>query len=456
MWLEILSRMPIDSLLVCKCVCRSWRDIGNYLMDSQSVPLCGILLRFGSNNIPEYGTYICMQTKKSILMQNHEFTVHNGYKKSLLDFSALGDGNFNNPDPERRGCFYAMHQGLLLLSFYRGIYEVRNPITKEVFVVPGKKRCSDGMMTPGMIIRLPTPPGCKCDFMVIRLCCYNWNSIEVYRSKTGVWERSPLELNNEFLNNHNISLSTVNNYVALVDGSDSYLFLLANICGVVLKFRDQKSPERVDDQYTFPLPQLVRERLRNTRLWDCGGILHISGNDSNGTWIWKHPDDYASSTKADTWAWIPLRKINNTDFVVEPSLGINNHTTVWPLACHPDVAVVYFLVQSSVFAYDLTIDILEKITDIHNPLENVSKVVGFPFKPCLSLLNVAKITDIDSDHLNVGGIDNHHMNIGGIDNHHMNIGNINNLGGLSSFLSSALPILLLVLAFALVFFSRSD
>ncbi|KAK9750761.1 hypothetical protein RND81_02G219800 [Saponaria officinalis] len=140
LWVEILSKLPIKSLVKTRIVSSSWNLMASHISNkTRHLPQCGLLL--GSPNI-----YLCLKTKTITYSQledpSDDVVFDSGYEDGCLgglsfNFSVLLEVEPLNPDSrEVYLIFSIVHRGLQLIVLDNGAHHVHNPATNEVFVIP--------------------------------------------------------------------------------------------------------------------------------------------------------------------------------------------------------------------------------------------------------------------------------------------------------------------------------
>ncbi|KAK9707258.1 hypothetical protein RND81_07G184400 [Saponaria officinalis] len=306
-----------------------------------------------------------------------------------FDFSPI---RICNPtSTETNGYFFTIDGGLLLVTFKDGTRQVHNPATKQVIMVPKSKLVEKYNLyyhrpeeVTGIIVNLRSEFFGHCRFLVIRLCRQK-KKMEVYHSSSRSWSMHTIRLDE--LQLFDVKWST-NNYVVLPKQKalGFSLFLLAINRGIAIKSNNTRNK-----YYGFPLPKDVPvygSNPDNIRISGCKNVLHLFYHNNTGLWIWK-----AGSTKVDKWTWIPVLVIsNNCTRLCKPvgrkhltKLVLNPIARVIPLCCHPSDRIVFLLVKSSIFAYHLKKDTMERIVDM-NDEDSLNISLILPFQPCLSNL----------------------------------------------------------------------
>ncbi|KAK9726106.1 hypothetical protein RND81_05G190600 [Saponaria officinalis] len=424
-WFEIFTRLSFKSLLTCRAVCKSWKNkILRLQDDSELLPLCGLILKssFGVSNINNVDmNYINLTTKevtnlrpndpKSLIVNvasngNDEYRLMSDlsfdfgglygrnpsqvplswpkcYGKELtFDFDKL----WIDKRPESPSCFFAIHQGLVLVVHEDGNYVVHNPLTRKVTRLPKPPSFKqyDSKDLPlekvGLIIKASI---CclsnRCRYLVVRVCRIS-RVIEVYMSYREPlrWRVYKLKLDEELIQACWYWENTV------VSCRTKTLFFLTNKDrGVAIRFWERYPPAA----YGFGLPRLVQEGFENARLGVFQDSLHLSYYNSNGVWIWKHVID---GTKVTSDTWIPILEVSRDRQLCKPLAMrclcnvLNAGSLVVPLAFHPFAAVVFFCIQSCIFAYDLDLDTFDKIAEIPEIVHQGSSPAVLPYAPCLA------------------------------------------------------------------------
>ncbi|XP_021719230.1 uncharacterized protein LOC110686921 [Chenopodium quinoa] len=143
----------------------------------------------------------------------------------------------------------------------------------------------------------------------------------------------------------------------------------------------------------IPLPKLLDGKHLSTKLMVCDSTLHLSYYDIGTLCIWRSDKEIRRpGATSVTWAWIRKLVITNTlELSILPFIKTNaqkhlakafdaGHSVV-PLTCLRDAPIIFLLVNSTtIYAYNYTIDFLEKIGDIKD-CDDVACVSIF--KPCL-------------------------------------------------------------------------
>ncbi|KAK9750786.1 hypothetical protein RND81_02G221900 [Saponaria officinalis] len=409
-WLEIVSRLSIKSLIVSQSVCKLWRNIFFTLhkkIDANPlcVPLCGLLLiSFGRNadlrNKINCFSYFCFRNKRNFITRQDSFENNSiyssGFERGLLndlsfDFSAM-HGVFPGT-ADSRFISFVMHGGLILLTLRDCTSQVYNPATNQIHFMPnspivekyGFDNHTDAEK-PGLIIQLPSCfIGQKCRFMVVRFC-FLMRIMEVYNGVTREWRRYRLKLGREFLSSASCHLQ---NYVCFFENRILSLYVLTNKgCGIAIKFMRSMSPEM--KRYCFPLPEVVVHEYSRARLWECEETLYLSFYSMIGLWIWK-----AGSTQVDSWTWVSVLEISPERQSCMPvareclsKLVLNDIVQVIPHVFHPNFPILYLVVDSSMFAYNLKTDTLDKIGELKD-LEYGDLDFVHTYKPCFSIMDTS-------------------------------------------------------------------
>ncbi|KAK9750791.1 hypothetical protein RND81_02G222100 [Saponaria officinalis] len=287
---------------------------------------------------------------------------------------------------------FVLHGGLLLLTSEDCTSQMHNPATKQIHFMPKSEitekygfRRHTRVEEPGLIIQLPPRNDYqKCRFMVVRFC-FQMRIMEVYYSSRRKWIRCPLKLGKERLSSITYQLQ---NYVAFFESGVLSLYVLVNEGrGMAIKFKGRMNSKM--KQYCFPLPEVVLGDCR-ARLWECEETLYLTFYKITELWIWK-----AGSTQVDTWEWVPLLEFSSARQLCMPvarehlcEVVLNRYVRVVPLACHPNLPLLYLAVKSSLFSYNLKTDTLNRIGEIKDFDKRCLDFVH-TFKPCFRLMDAS-------------------------------------------------------------------
>ncbi|XP_074321345.1 uncharacterized protein LOC141657862 isoform X1 [Silene latifolia] len=410
-WLEIFSRLPFKSLFISRCVCKSWRNIIFTLeniidTDPMYIPVCGLFLACLEPIKKRSFSYICLRTKTCSITHfdspENNLYYSSGFESGLLsdlsfDFSIIY--NFTDHARDSRFVSFIPAGGLIVVALDDYNWEVHNPTTKQIYVVPTSPRtakhgfeCRNGWELPGHVIKLPSRlTEQRCGFIFVIF----WTKLrvmEVYYSMTRMWREYDLTLDAEVMASGNYWLAF--NYVVCDESGVLCMYLLTDKgVGVTVKF--EGSTKSVMDQYCFPLPQvIVGNYINNSKIWGCENSLYLSYYNDTGLWIWK-----AGCTQIDAWVWVPMLEINPARQLCKPvarehlsKVVLNARARVMVLACHPDVAIIYLMVKSSVFAYNLNTDTLDMICDVKDEGDEHTNFIysAVTFKPFLNFMDAGE------------------------------------------------------------------
>ncbi|KAK9750790.1 hypothetical protein RND81_02G222000 [Saponaria officinalis] len=223
--------------------------------------------------------------------------------------------------------------------------------------------------------------------MVVRFC-FHMRIVEVYCSVSCMWRNYPLKLDDEFMSSVSFQFQ---NYVSLFESGVLSLYVLTQKgCGIAIKFKGCVNSEVQQFCFPLPLPEVIGCKTCLVRIWECEETLYLIAHTPTGVWIWK-----AGSTQVDTWAWVPVFEISPARQLCKPAARkhlsnfvLDDCVRFIPLAFHPNFPVWYLAVESSMFAYNLNTDSLERIGEVKD-LEHRSLYFVHTYKPCLNFMDAS-------------------------------------------------------------------
>ncbi|XP_074321195.1 uncharacterized protein LOC141657759 [Silene latifolia] len=410
-WLEIFSRLPIKSLFISRCVCKLWRNniftLGNIIdTDPMYIPLCGLFLVCLRPDKKDSFCYICLRTKTCFITRfntpKNNLYYSSGFESGLLadlsfDFSIIY--KFTKRARDKRFLAFTVSGGLIVVALHDASWEVRNPATKQIYVVPKSPttakhgfKCHNTWEIGGHIIKLPSRLTEQRSGFIFVMFSTQLSITEVYYSMTRTWKKYDMMLDAEVMAPGNYWHAL--NYVVCNESGVLCLYVLTNKgLGVALKFEGSMNSEM--SQYCFPLPKVVVAGvMNNTKIWECENSLYLSYYNPTGLWIWK-----AGCTQIDAWAWVPLIEIKPARQWCKPvarehlsKVVLDATVRVIVLAWHPDVAVVYLMVKSSIFAYNLNTDTLDTICGVKDDGDGRTdcNYYAVTFKPFLNFMDAGE------------------------------------------------------------------
>lgn len=422
-WIQIMLKLPIKSLHICKCVSKTWHSHVLHIFDTQKgleLPPCGILFHimrvpggFGYDNENDVkqefelgylslGDYKITKWSKddqtgsaTLEMTDHQNThgdYHNGNTSGLLlgNLTIKFGGWISNAKKYR---LWNMHRGLMLSIVDSHTYHVYNPATNEVFVLP-KSPSQLSRYQPTELATIINFSDClfstECNFSVISFSkdtrtVKSMVLVEIYSSNKHQWSASEFPLEKEvYLERWNVSGAVF---------LDSTLYFMTNkrhVVAVQFHSRDEVS------LYSIRLPSCIKRGFVESQLDVSQGCLYLSNRKFPNLWIWKHD---GRSTDSDPWIPQLIFKKSGTS-VCQPLVEkffrqvAREHISPHIIIIHPEEPVVFIDVESSIFAFHLFNGTVEKIAE--RSKEEIHLVgTAFIYSPCFASLKRLKPTNPD-------------------------------------------------------------
>lgn len=390
-WLQILTKLPIKPLNICKCVSKTWCYlILKILSHKKSIhglvfPLSVKSCEFGDPNLKIHYTYMSLKDGNIRMRIDSNIWNHNGSSSATVEISDSDcDGNltldFAGLGEYVKGYHWTIHRGLLLIVPDGRTCQVHNPATKEVFVLPLSPTLEETKRVPSCrterlatIINLSDSfLTTKCSFRVVRFSKER-RLIEVYYSDKREWVISHFKLHKVV---HTASWC-LKNTVFL---EDTLYFLTAKRYAVVVKFGNGSGGEEVC-VYCLHLPEPVSEGFHRAVLGGSQGCLYLSYHHFSNLWIWKD-----SGYSNGTHAWTPQLILNGSEPLTQFE---GNMSRVVPIAFDPDSPVVFIYVRPFIFALHLMNDTMETIAKL-NEGERLAGHLALLYSPCFGSLECLK------------------------------------------------------------------
>ncbi|XP_021862342.2 uncharacterized protein [Spinacia oleracea] len=304
-WIEIMLKLPIKPLHICKCVSKTWHYHVLHISETQKgleLPTCVILfeimrldvkrefdlcyLSLGDYKITKWS--MDDQTENATLEMTDHQNTHEDYHDGNVSGLLLGNltikfgGWISNA---KKYELWNMHRGLMLSVLDTHTYLVYNPATNEVFVLP-KSPSQLSRIRPTELAAIVNFSDClfstECNFRVISFSKDTRTEksmvlVEIYSCNKNEWFVSEFPLEKAvYLEKWNVSGAVF---------LDSTLFFMTNkrhVVAVQFHTRDQVS------LYSMRLPSCIAKGFIESQLHVSQGCLYLAYHKFLNLWIWKH------------------------------------------------------------------------------------------------------------------------------------------------------------------------
>ncbi|XP_074289599.1 uncharacterized protein LOC141614752 [Silene latifolia] len=386
MWLDILTRLPIKSLFISRTVSSSWNILATNISNKINIPQCGFFL--GS-----LSTYICLESRKATnlytLNAPEECVLSSGYDTGYLADLAFDFGDLFKNAAWRRNWveenlnFCTVSRGLLIfISEDDGELHVKNPVTREAFIVPKTNWAEEygwGEDDFYLVVRGFETSGYS-NLLIVRYQ-ESYFGVEYYCPGLGRWFRC---LSDDLDDDLRGSELLPDSCVTVKINERRMIFILTKSnCGIVIKVPTGDAWPALAVVCRFRLPETVNdEQGFNTKLGKCGECVYLSHLRGGCLSVWKHNYNEVDDT------WVLLRRIN----ISRRLKVVTADDPVSNLGFHEDSLIVYISTKSSIFSYCLADDTLKLIVQLNG--EDSQTLLGcngepegvVPFTPFLGSL----------------------------------------------------------------------